>query len=174
MDKKDNKNIAYLSFRLGEEVFALNVGKVHKILEMTSITEVPRSPGYMKGVINLRGKVLPVIDTRIKFGMSPTEETKTTCLLVIDAEISEETVMVSMLVDAVQAVLKIEDKEILPPPSIGNKYKSDFISGMAKINDTFVMVLNIDAVLTSDDLLNIKAINAVREAAEKEEQANQN
>ncbi|PRY96929.1 chemotaxis protein CheW [Marinilabilia salmonicolor] len=171
MDKKDNKNISYLSFRLGDEVFALHVGKVYKILEMTPVTEVPRSPDYMKGVINLRGKVLPVIDTRIKFGMSPTETTKSTCLLVIDAEIGEETVMVSMLVDAVQAVMKIEDDKILPPPSIGNRYQSDFILGMTKVDEKFVMVLNIDAVLTSDDLIDLKAINAARQTAEKEEAA---
>lgn len=172
MEKKDNENISYLSFRLGEEVFALHVGKVYKILEMTTVTEVPRSPDYMKGVINLRGQVLPVIDTRIKFGMTPTKTTKSTCLLVVDAEIGEETVMVSMLVDAVQAVLKIEDDKILPPPSIGNKFQSDFIQGMTKVDEKFVMVLNIDAVLTSDDLVDIKAINAARQTAEKEEAAN--
>jgi purine-binding chemotaxis protein CheW len=167
MEKMDNKNISYLSFRLGEEVFALNVAKVHKILEVTPVTEVPRSPDYMKGVINLRGKVLPVIDARIKFGMPPTVTSKSTCLLVIDAEISEETVMVSMLVDAVLAVLKIEDAKILPPPSIGNRYQSDFIIGMTKVEEQFLMVLNIDTVLSSDDLIDIKAVNAAIQTAEK-------
>ncbi|MBN1185417.1 MAG: purine-binding chemotaxis protein CheW [Bacteroidales bacterium] len=169
MAKNERKDTSYLSFRLGEEVFALTVGKVYKILEMIPITEVPRSPDYMKGVINLRGKVLPVIDTRLKFGMKPSVETKSSCLLVIDAEIGEETVMVSMLVDAMLAVLKIEDNEILPPPSIGNQYKSDFIAGMAKVNEKFVMVLNIDAVLTSDDLVGISELKASRLAAEKNE-----
>jgi purine-binding chemotaxis protein CheW len=167
MEKMDNKNISYLSFRLGEEVFALNVAKVHKILEVTPVTEVPRSPDYMKGVINLRGKVLPVIDARIKFGMPPTVTSKSTCLLVIDAEISEETVMVSMLVDAVLAVLKIEDAKILPPPSIGNRYQSDFIIGMTKVEEQFLMVLNIDTVLSSDDLIDIKAVNAAIQTAQK-------
>jgi purine-binding chemotaxis protein CheW len=168
MDKNDNKNISYLSFRLGEEIFALHVGKVYKILEVTPVTEVPRSPDYMKGVINLRGKILPVIDARMKFGMTPTEVTKATCFLVIDAEIGDETVTVSILVDEVKAVLKIEAAEILPPPSLGSRYKSNFIVGMTKVQDKFVMVLNIDAVLTSEDLIDMKAVNEAIKTAEKE------
>lgn len=161
MEKNNNKNISYLCFKLAEELFAMHVGKVYKILEMTTITGVPKSPDYMKGVINLRGKVVPVIDTRLKFGMPPLVESKSTCLLVIDANIGGETVMVSLLVDAVQAVLKIEDGDILPPPSIGNQYQSDFISGMAKIKERFVMVLNIDAILSSSDLVNIITVDEV-------------
>jgi purine-binding chemotaxis protein CheW len=169
--EKENKKIinSFLSFRLGEEVFALHVGKVQKILEMTEITEVPRSPDYMKGVINLRGNVLPVIDMRVKFGMAPAERTKTTCILVIEAEIEKETVMVGLLVDAVQAVQKIKDEEILPPPSIGSKFRSDFISGMTRFNDRFYMVLNIDLLLSSDDLINLKALQEVKESVVKEE-----
>ncbi len=162
-----NNNISYLCFKLGDELFALHVGKVYKILEMTTITGVPKSPDYMKGVINLRGKVVPVIDTRLKFGMTPLGETKSTCLLVIDANIGGETVMVSLLVDAVQAVLKIEDGDILPPPSIGNQYQSDFISGMAKIKERFVMVLNIDAILSSSDMVDILALDEARQAQEE-------
>jgi len=169
--EKENKKIinSYLSFRLGEEVFALHVGKVHKILEMTEITEVPRSPDYMKGVINLRGNVLPVIDMRVKFGMESAKRTKTTCILVIEAEIEKEIVMVGLLVDAVQAVQKIKDEEILPPPSIGSKFRSDFISGMTRVNDRFYMVLNIDLLLSSDDLINLKTLQEVKESAVKEE-----
>lgn len=167
MEKNNNKNISYLCFKLADELFALHVGKVYKILEMTMITGVPKSPDYMKGVINLRGKVVPVIDTRLKFGMTPLVETKSTCLLVIDANIGGETVMVSLLVDAVQAVLKIEDGDILPPPSIGNQYQSDFISGMAKIKERFVMVLNIDAILSSSDLVDILALDKARQAQEE-------
>lgn len=174
MDNEDKKKMnAYLSFRLGEEVFALHVGKVHKILEMTEITEVPRAPEYMKGVINLRGNVLPVIDMRIKFGMTAAKWTKTTCILVVEADIDEETVMVGLLVDAVQAVQKIKDEEILPPPSIGSKFRSDFISGMTRVNDKFFMVLNIDKVLTSDDLISLKAIQEAREVAAHQQEEQQ-
>lgn len=169
MDKQDLKrNISYLSFHLGDEIFALNVSKVHKILEMIPVTEVPHTPDYMKGVINLRGKVLPVIDTRIKFGMPPTETTKKTCLLVTEATIEEEEVMVCLLVDSVQAVLKLTDEEILPPPAIGSKYQSDFMSGMARINDKFIMVLDIDKIMSSDELLNLKEMKEAINKNQKE------
>jgi purine-binding chemotaxis protein CheW len=165
---KLKRNISYLSFHLGDEVFALHVSKVHKILEMTPITEVPHAPDYMKGVINLRGKVLPVIDTRIKFGMSAVEITKKTCLLVTEANVDEDEVMVCLLVDSVQAVLKLGDEDILPPPAIGSKYKSDFMSGMARVNDKFIMVLDIDKVMSSDELLSIKEIKNVINKNEQE------
>lgn len=165
MSKEDLSQItSYLSFRLGEEVFALHVSRVHKILGMTEITEVPRAPRYMKGVINLRGNVLPVVDTRVKFGMTPTERTKTTSILVIEANISGEMVMLGILVDAVQAVLKIEHEDLLPPPSIGKQYKSDFISNMARVKDKFFIILNMDAVFSSDEQLDLKmALDASEE-----------
>ncbi|PWE00673.1 chemotaxis protein CheW [Marinilabilia rubra] len=169
MERENKKMIdSYLSFRLGDEIFALHVGKVQKILEMRDVTEVPRAPDYMKGVINLRGKVLPVIDLRIKFGMQPAGWTKTTCILVVEAEVENEMVVVGLLVDAVQAVQKVKQDEILPPPSIGSKFRSDFISGMTRVNEKFFMVLNIDLVISSDDLINIKEIQDAKEAFEKE------
>lgn len=162
------RNISYLSFQLGDEIFALHVSKVHKILEMIPVTEVPHTPDYMTGVINLRGKVLPVINTRVKFGMPSVETTKKTCLLVTEANIDQEQVMVCLLVDSVQAVLKLEDEEILPPPGIGSKYKSDFMLGMARINDKFIMVLDIDKIMSSDELLNLKEIkNAINKNEQK-------
>jgi purine-binding chemotaxis protein CheW len=147
---------SYLSFKLGEEEFAAHVAKVLNILEMTKITEVPRAPEYMKGVINLRGTVLPVIDTRIKFGMTPTEYTTNTCIIVLDIDMDGESIHVGALVDAVQAVLEIDKNGIMPPPSIGSKYKSDFIEGVANIDDKFIMILNMDAVFSADEIVNLK------------------
>ena len=147
---------SYLSFNLGEEQFAANVGKVLNILEMTKITEVPKAPDYMKGVINLRGTVLPVIDTRIKFGMSATEYTNNTCIIVMEVQLEGEDVQVGALVDAVQAVLEIDSEEIQPPPSIGSKFKSDFIDGMAKIDDKFIMLLNMEKVFSTDEIISLK------------------
>lgn len=143
---------SYLTFKLGEEEFAAHVGKVLNILEMTKITEVPKSPDYMKGVINLRGSVLPVIDTRIKFGMTPTEYTPNTCIVVMDIDMDGDSIHVGALVDSVQAVLEIEDTQILPPPSIGHKYRSEFIEGVATINDSFIMILNMDEVFSSEEV----------------------
>lgn len=147
---------SYLSFKLGEEEFAAHVGKVLNILEMTKITEVPRAPEYMKGVINLRGTVLPVIDTRIKFGMTATEYTTNTCIIVLDIEMDGESIHVGALVDAVQAVLEIDKGAIMPPPSIGSKYKSDFIEGVANIDEKFIMILNMDAVFSADEITSMK------------------
>jgi len=143
---------SYLTFKLGEEEFAAHVGKVLNILEMTKITEVPKSPDYMKGVINLRGSVLPVIDTRIKFGMTPTEYTPNTCIVVMDIDMDGDSIHVGALVDSVQAALEIEDTQILPPPSIGHKYRSEFIEGVANINDSFIMILNMDEVFSSEEV----------------------
>jgi purine-binding chemotaxis protein CheW len=147
---------SYLSFKLGGEIFAANVGKVLNILEMTEITKVPKAPDYMKGVINLRGTVLPVVDTRIKFGMPETEYTNNTCILVMEVEVDGEQVQVGGLVDGVQAVLEIEKEDILPPPSIGSKYRSEFISGIAKIDEKFIMLLDMDRVFSADEIISIK------------------
>jgi len=146
----------FLSFKLGEEEFAAHVGKVLNILEMTKITEVPKAPEYMKGVINLRGTVLPVIDTRIKFGMTKTEYTTNTCIIVLDIEMDGDSIHVGALVDSVQAVLELNNSQIMPAPSIGSKYKSEFIEGVANIDDKFIMILNMDAVFSGNELANIQ------------------
>ncbi|MFO7939967.1 MAG: chemotaxis protein CheW [Bacteroidales bacterium] len=157
MDKEQLTKIdSYLSFKLGDEEFAAHVGKVLNILEMTKITEVPKSPDYMKGVINLRGTVLPVVDTRIKFGMTPTEYTPNTCIVVMEVEMEGDTIQVGALVDSVQAVLELDEGQIQPPPSIGSKYKSEFIYGMAKIDERFIMLLDMDKVFSADEIVNVK------------------
>ncbi len=149
------KITSYLTFKLGDEEFAAHVSKVLNILEMTKITEVPKSPNYMTGVINLRGSVLPVIDTRIKFGMTPTEYSPSTCIVVMDIDLEGESVHVGALVDSVQAVIEIEHDQIMPPPSLGNKYRSEFIEGVANINEKFIMILNMDEVFSSEDLIDL-------------------
>ena len=151
-EKNNIKLISYLTFKLGQETFAANVGKVLNILEMTKITEVPKAPDYMKGVINLRGTVLPVIDTKVKFGLGETEFTDNTCIVVMEIDMDGDTIHVGALVDSVQEVLEIEDDQIQPPPSIGSKYRSEFIEGMAKYNEEFIMILNMDKVFSLDEL----------------------
>jgi len=147
---------SFLSFTLGHEFFAANVAKVLNILEMVKITKVPKSPDYMLGVINLRGCVLPLIDLRIKFGMKQTEYTSQTCILVLDIDINEESLQVGALVDSVQAVLEITSDSIQPPPNIGSKYKSEFIYGMANPSDEFIMLLDMDKVFSTDELIELK------------------
>jgi purine-binding chemotaxis protein CheW len=143
----------FLSFQLGRELFALNVSKVLTILEMRPITKVPNSPEYLRGVINLRGNVLPVIDMRIKFGMASTEYTTNTCIIVLMVEIEGENVQLGILVDAVDSVLEIKDTEIEESPTIGTKYKVEFIQGMYHLEDGFIMLLNIDLIFGNDEML---------------------
>jgi purine-binding chemotaxis protein CheW len=161
---------SYLTFKLGEEIFGANVSKVLNILEMTKITKVPKAPNYMKGVINLRGAVLPLIDTRIKFDMPETEYTTNTCILVLDVDLAGESVHVGALVDSVQEVIEIDDHQIQPPPSIGSKYRSEFIEGMAKINDEFIMLLNMDLIFSNNELSLLRDSSSEIHLDEQEEE----
>ena len=157
---------SYLSFKLDKEEFALHVSKVLNILEMTKITEVPKAPPYMKGVINLRGMVLPVIDTRLKFGMSETIYTDKTCIVVMELQLNNSKVFVGALVDEVVAVIDLEQKQIEPPPSIGSNYKSDFIYGMAHIDEHFVMLLDMEHVFSEGEIKDLKMKTENSEQAE--------
>lgn len=167
---EDNNDVnTYLSFKLKDEFFATNVSKVLTILEMKAITKVPNSPEYMRGVINLRGNVLPVIDMRIKFGMPATEFTTETCIIVLNVEIDGENVQLGMLVDAVDEVIEITDNEIEESPTIGTKYKNEFIQGMYKLEDGFIMLLNIDLIFKSDDLILTKEEESTEIESEEKE-----
>lgn len=148
------KTDSYLSFGLGDESFAVHTDKVLSILEMTNITPVPKAPESVKGVINLRGTVLPVIDTRIKFGMKPTEITTSTCIIVFEVSIDGEITRLGALVDSVQEVLELDGSNILPAPSIGSKYRSDVILGVSNVNEKFVMIICIDTLFSSQDWAN--------------------
>jgi len=147
---------SFLSFNLGDELFAANVAKVTSILEMQKITKVPKAPDYLKGVINLRGNVLPVIDTRLKFGMEETKVTKNTCILVLEIKIDEEKIAVGALVDFVKEVLEIDEEHTLPPPNIGSKFKSDFIYGVYKNNEDFIMLVDLDKIFSIDELTELQ------------------
>ncbi len=149
---------SYLSFRLGDEMFAANVSKVLEILEIPKITKVPRSPAFMRGVVNLRGNVLPVIDTRSKFGLPTTEDTINSCILVLSISIEEKEVMLGAVVDAVQEVMEIDESVIQALPSVGAKYKTEFIKGMIKLQDQFIMMLNLDLVFTTDEVTLLEGI----------------
>jgi purine-binding chemotaxis protein CheW len=146
---------SFLSFRLAEEHFTIPVMKIMEILEVPKITKVPQSPNFLVGVINLRGAVLPVIDTRIKFGMSHIEYTINTCVLVLNIEVNDENLIVGALVDSVSEVFELHDSQIKPTPTIASRYRADYIQGMIQENDHFMMVLNIDKVFSSNDLESI-------------------
>jgi purine-binding chemotaxis protein CheW len=141
-----------LSFVLDNEIFATNVENVLEILEVKPITKVPKSPEYLKGVINLRGSVLPVVDLKRIFGLPPVEMTEDTCIIVLSVEIENEEVIIGALVDAVKEVLEISKDSIEPAPTIGNKYNVDFIEGMWKKDEDFIMLLNVNNVFEKGEL----------------------
>ncbi len=142
----------YLTFKLGEEVFALEVANVREILEFIPITKVPRTPDFMTGVINLRGSVVPVTDMRLKFGMSETEKTVNTCIIVVEVNIEGEKALLGALVDSVQEVFELEAQQIEPPPRLGLGMKTEFIEGMGKRDNQFVIILDIDKVFSMEEL----------------------
>ena len=142
----------YLTFRLGDEVFALDITKVREVLDFTTVTRVPRTPEFMRGVINLRGRVVPVVDLRLKFGMSRTENTVNTCIIIVEVMVDGDTTVLGALADSVQEVIDLGPENIEPAPRIGTKLRTEFITGMGKQNDRFVIILDIDRVFSADDI----------------------
>lgn len=146
----------HLTFNLGEEVFAVDISKVREVIEFPAITKVPQTPEFMSGVINLRGSVVPVVDLRLKFGMTETERTVNTCIIIVEISLDEETAIVGALADAVQEVLEFEEDQINPTPKIGMKLKTDFIQGMGRKDDKFIIILDIDKVFSMDELVAVQ------------------
>ena len=158
---ENNETIQYLTFKLGDELFGVDVSKAREVLDYSEVTHVPQMPGYMLGVINLRGSVVPVINLRKKFGMADSEQTIDTCIIVIEIEIDGDIIVVGTMVDAVQEVLDLTEAQIEPPPRLGTKLNTEFIKGMGNIEDQFLIILDIDRVFTAEEL-------SVLEGQEKE------
>ena len=142
----------YLTFKLDDEVFALDISKVREVLDFTSITRVPRTPAFMRGVINLRGSVVPVVDLRLKFGMSSAEKTVNTCIIIVEVTVDNETTILGALADSVQEVLDLGPDQIEPAPKIGTRLNTIFIKGMGKRDNKFIIILDIDKVFSTDEL----------------------
>jgi purine-binding chemotaxis protein CheW len=142
----------YLTFRIGEEDFALDVSNVREILEFTTVTKVPKTPNFMRGVINLRGSVVPVLDMRLKFGLSETEKTINTCVVVVEVVLEDTSMVMGALVDSVQEVFELEPEQIEPPPRIGTKFRTEYIRGMGKKDDHFIIILDVDRLFSSEEL----------------------
>ena len=142
----------YLTFVLGTENFAVDVRNVREVLDFTDLTRVPRMPEFMRGVINLRGSVVPVIDMRLKFGMEKAEDTVDTCVIVMEISLDGETTVVGALADAVKEVFDLEAGQIEPPPRIGTSLNTDFIRGMGKHDEEFIIILDINRVFSAEEL----------------------
>ncbi|HPI92620.1 MAG TPA: chemotaxis protein CheW [Deltaproteobacteria bacterium] len=142
----------YLSFKLNEEEFALDISKVREVLDFTKITKVPQTPEFMRGVINLRGSVVPVVDLNKKFGIKNTEKTVNTRIIIGEVSIEGDGTVLGVLADSVHEVMELEPESIEPAPKIGTKMNTDFIKGMGKREEEFVMILDIDKVFSADEL----------------------
>jgi len=147
----------YLTFKLDNEVFALDVGTVREVLDFTTVTKIPRTPEFMRGVINLRGSVVPVVDLRLAFGMSATTKTVNTCIIVMEVRLEGELTIVGALADSVEEVIDLEPDQIEPAPKLGTSIKTDFIRGMGKREADFLMILDIDRVFSADQLSELRS-----------------
>jgi purine-binding chemotaxis protein CheW len=150
----------FLTFKLGDEVFALDITKVREVLDFTTVTKVPRTPEFMRGVINLRGSVVPVVDLRLKFGMTRTENTVNTCIIITEVTVDNDRMILGALADSVQEVLDLDPDSIAPAPRIGTKLRTDFIKGMGRQHDRFVILLDIDKAFSTDELALVKQNDA--------------
>ena len=150
----------YLTFMLGGEIFAIGILAIKEIIEYGGVTEVPLMPGYIRGVINLRGAVVPVMDLAARFGKVASLVTKRSCIVIVEMLTRDEQQVIGVIVDAVNAVVEIAAAEIEPAPSFGARIPSDFIEGMGKINGRFIILLNVNRVLSSEEMDALGAVGA--------------
>jgi purine-binding chemotaxis protein CheW len=141
----------YVTFSLCEELFGVEVSRTREILSLTPVTSVPQTPEYLLGVINLRGQVVPVVDMRLKLGLTAGADTEDTCIIVVDVQVDGEVITVGALADAVREVMDIRSDQIEPPPRLGTRLNTEFINGMGKVDEQFMILLNIDKIFNSDE-----------------------
>lgn len=146
----------YLSFRLGNEAFGIDVIFVREILDYVSITRLPDMPAFLSGIINLRGNAVPVVDMRVKYGISTKVALEESCIIVLDIKNSSAEITMGILVDSVQEVFELTTGEIEPAPLSKTKYKLDFIKGLGKRNDEFIIILNPENIVSAEDLTIVK------------------
>jgi len=158
-----NKKIAnlagkYLTFRLAEEEYGLEILKVQEIIQMQSVTRIPRTPDYVRGVINLRGKVIPVIELRKKFGFDSVKDTEKTCIIVVQIQHTDTTIVMGIIIDEVKEVLNIKAENIEETPTFDANINTEFILGIGKIGNSVKMLLDIDKVLSMGEIASIEKV----------------
>ena len=146
------KSEQYLTFLLNKDSYAFNVLKIREVLELVRITRVPRTPKFMAGVINLRGRVVPVIDLRIKFDMEEGDKTIDTTIIIVEVDYQEEIIVIGALVDSVRAVVRLEQSQLEPPPKIGMNLDLNFIEAIGKNGNDFIIILNVDKIFSAKEL----------------------
>ena len=156
----------YLTFKLADEVFGIEVSKVREVLDFTTITKIPRTPDFMSGVINLRGNVVPVVDLRLCFEMSKTQKTVNTCIVVVEMLIEGESTIIGALADSVEEVIDLEPEHIQPAPKMGTQIRTEFIKGMGTRDAQFIMILDIDRVFSAEELSAVRTAEGSKALAE--------
>ena len=141
---------SYITFKLGDELFAIDVARVREVLDLSEITRVPSAPPYMRGVVNVRGSAVPVVDLRHKFGLPPTGDTVNTRIVVLELELDGEPTVVGGLADSVHEVLELERSQIREPPRIAMRWRADMIDGLGKKGEQFILVLDIARVFATE------------------------
>jgi purine-binding chemotaxis protein CheW len=155
----------YLTFSVSGETFAIGISAIKEIIEYRAPTDVPMMPTFIRGVINLRGRVVPVVDLSVRFGRSPMEVVRRTCIVILEVQEGDERQEIGAVVDAVSAVVDIPEADIEPPPQFGARLRADFIGGMGKLGEKFVILLNVDRVLSVEELATLGGIVEDAEAA---------
>lgn len=153
----------YLTFMLGQEMFAANILSIKEIIEYGQLTEVPMMPGFVRGVINLRGQVVPVIDLQARFGRAETEVRRRTCIIIVEIFSDAGHQHFGILVDAVNEVMDIPIEGIESPPSFGVQLKSSFMHGLGQVNGRFIVILNIDQVLLAEEMTALQELEGIQE-----------
>ncbi|PLY13208.1 MAG: chemotaxis protein CheW [Desulfuromonas sp.] len=148
----------YLTFRLGEESFGIDVLKVREILDFIEVTKVPKAPDYMLGVINLRGSVVPVVDLRKRFAIESGERTKDNCIIVLEINLNGDELKVGIIGDMVEEVIDLRSEQIEPPPKLGSQLRAEFIVGMGKQDENFIILLDIDKIFSDEELSLVRSV----------------
>ena len=170
-ESKITETALYLTFKLEEEVFALDVSQVREVLDLSPITKVPRAADFMRGVINVRGSVVPVVDLRRKLGIPETKATKDTRIVVMELDLEGETTTLGAMADSVHEVLEIEPAQIEDPPKIGARWRTEFIRGIGKRDDEFIIILDIARVFSTDELAVVQETGSVASSSIPEAKA---
>ena len=158
--KEERLNQQYLTFFLADEEYAITIQRVKEIIEYTAITKVPKVPAWIRGVINLRGSVVPVVDLAVRFGLAERPVTKTSCIVVVEVEQDAERTVMGIIADSVNQVIEFTPKDIEAPPAFGTNVRLDYLSGMGKLGQKFALILNIANVLNAADLLAVASVDS--------------
>jgi purine-binding chemotaxis protein CheW len=167
--KETTEATQFLSFMLGDEVFALDIGKVREVLDFTTVTKVPQTPEFMRGVINLRGGVVPVVDLKLKFGMGATASDVNTCIIIVEVEFDDEVTVLGALADSVKEVFDLMAEDVEPAPTLGTHLDTAFLRGMGKKDEEFILLLDIDKVFSLRELEAVQEAGDISASGEEEE-----